>query len=75
MGAVKRKAKGSRRYGRLSTYKYNRELTKMPKQSKSYKKIMAKLINKKKNTTVANKDRDNIKKNVGGGNSKKVEQI
>lgn len=36
---------------------------------------MADLINKKKNTTIANKDKDNIKKNVGGGKSKKVEQI
>lgn len=58
---------------RLSTYKYNRELTKMPKQ-KSYKKIMAELLTKK-NTTLNSKDTDKIKKNVGGGKSKKVDQI
>ena len=35
---------------------------------------MAELI-KRKNTTLNNKDTDKIKKNVGGGKSKKVEQI
>lgn len=37
--------------------------------------MMADLINKKKNTTIADKDREKIKKNVGGGKSKQVEQI
>ena len=37
--------------------------------------MMAELINKKKNTTITNKDRDKIKNNVGGGKSKQVEQI
>lgn len=36
---------------------------------------MADIVKKKKNTTIAIKDKEKIKKSVGGGKTKKVEQI
>ena len=48
--------------------------TKMPKESKNYKRMMAEII-KKKNTVKTENDRKKIKQSVGGGKSKQVEQI
>ncbi len=45
----------------------------MPKVS--YKKMMAEIIKKKNTMTTAQKDKQKIKENTGGGKIKKVDQI